>query len=177
MRRRFHVLNRKTHAWLAVVASVPIVVIASSGLLLQLKKQIAWVQPPELRGGGGETALSLPRILAICRTVPSAEVRDWADVRRIDVRPDRGILKVWTRNDSELQIDLATGAVLQAAHRRSDLIESIHDGSWFHPAVKFFVFLPTAAALLVLWATGWYMFLLPYRVRRRVRRARAETAG
>jgi uncharacterized iron-regulated membrane protein len=172
VRWRFHIANRKTHAWLAIVLSLPFLVIAGTGILLQLKKQLPWVQPRELRGAGGDPLLSLPRVLEICRSVPEAAVAGWADVRRIDVRPDRGILKVWTLNNREIQIDTATGAVLQVAVRRSDLIESIHDGSWFGTPVKFSIFLPTAAVLLILVLTGWYMFLLPYRVRRRVRKAR-----
>ena len=177
MRRRFHVLNRQTHSWLAVVLSLPFLIIASTGVLLQLKKQLPWVQPPERRGTEASPALSLPRILDICRTVPGTGVSSWDDIRRIDVRPDRGMLKVWTHSNWEIQLDTASGAVLQTAYRRSDLIESIHDGSWFSPAVKFTLFLPSAVVLLVLIATGWYMFLLPGRVRRRGRRVAPPVGG
>jgi hypothetical protein len=48
------------------------------------------------------------------------------------------------------------------AFRRSDLIESIHDGSFFHDSFKVWVFLPTGLILAVLWTTGAYLFLLPY---------------
>ena len=174
MRRRFHVVNRKLHAWGAVLLGTPLLVIAASGILLQLKKQVPWVQPAEMRGAGGEPTISFARVLEACRTVPAAQVSSWRDVRRIDVRPDRGMLKVWAQNGWEVQIDTATGVVLQAAYRRSDLIEAIHDGSWFHPWIKYGLFLPAGLTLLGLWITGWYMFLLPYRVRRRIRRAEAK---
>ncbi len=58
-------------------------------------------------------------------------VDGWDDVNRLDVRPGRGVVKVWLHNGYEVQVDLGTGAVLQTAYRRSDLIESIHDGSFF----------------------------------------------
>ena len=51
------------------------------------------------------------------------------------------------------------------AYRRSDLIESLHDGSWFHDRAKLWVFLPTAAVVLMLWGTGIYLFFLPLAVR------------
>ena len=51
------------------------------------------------------------------------------------------------------------------AYRRSDVIETIHDGSWFHDNVKLWIFLPTAVVVLGLWITGIYLFILPYGVR------------
>ena len=47
-----NVLNRKVHYWSSAVAAIPLLVIICSGLLLQAKKQSAWVQPPERRGMG-----------------------------------------------------------------------------------------------------------------------------
>ncbi len=47
-----HTLNRKFHYWAAALAALPVLVILCTGLLLQLKKQSAWVQPPEQRGVG-----------------------------------------------------------------------------------------------------------------------------
>ena len=41
----FNVLNRKVHYWAAAVIALPLIVIASTGSLLQLKKHWAWVQP------------------------------------------------------------------------------------------------------------------------------------
>ena len=41
------------------------------------------------------------------------------------------MVKVWLNNGWEIQVDLNNGTILQTAYRRSDLIESIHDGSFF----------------------------------------------
>jgi uncharacterized iron-regulated membrane protein len=64
--------------------------------------------------------------------------------------------------------------VLQTMVRRSDLIESLHDGSWFHDRAKLWIFFPVALALLGLWATGVYLWLLPALTRRR-RRERSHS--
>jgi uncharacterized iron-regulated membrane protein len=173
---KLSILSRKVHKWAAVLAAAPLLVIIGTGLLLQLKKHATWVQPPERRGSGQDLVLSLPRVLEICQSVPEAEVRTWADVYRIDVRPSRGMLKVTAANNWEVQIDTATGEVLQVAYRRSDVIEAIHDGSWFHDAAKLWVFLPAGATLLLLWVTGLYLFVLPYWVKWR-RPPRAAVAG
>jgi uncharacterized iron-regulated membrane protein len=160
------VWNRKLHRWGAIAVALPFILVISTGLLLQLKKQIPWVQPIEQRVASASPALSLPLILEIAATVPQAGISEWAHVDRIDVRPSKGMLKVVGKNRWELQLDVETGRVLQTAYRRSDLIESIHDGSFFHDKVKLFVFFPVALIVLALWITGVYLWLLPYMARR-----------
>lgn len=169
---KVHVLNRKIHYWLAAAVAVPAVVVFASGVLLQVKKQVAWVQPPEQRGSGQVPAVSFDAILTAVRGVTEAGVRDWADVDRLDVRPSKGLIKVTCQNGQEVQLDAATGAVLQVAVRRSDWIEAIHDGSWFHPLAKTWIFLPAALGLLTLWATGVWLFALPLWVKWKRRRAK-----
>jgi uncharacterized iron-regulated membrane protein len=129
------------------------------------------VQPRELRGSGTEPRISFDRVLETARGVPEAGIRSWDDVDRVDVRPSRGLLKVTSRTRWELQIDLETGALLQSAYRRSDLIESIHDGSFFHPWAKLGVFLPAGILLTVMLVTGLYLFWLPISVKARRRRS------
>ena len=108
---------------------------------------------------------------------PEAGIASWSDIERLDVRPSKGIVKVRAVSNWEVQIDTATGEVLQVAYRRSDLIESIHDGSWFHERAKLFVFLPAAVVLLGLWGSGVYLFLLPYLAKRRKRAAAVITCA
>ena len=160
-------LNRKLHRIGAVVSAAPVLVIVVTGLLLQLKKDADWIQPPTARGSGGPPAISFDAILAAASGVEEAAISTWDDVDRLDVRPAKGIVKVRANNRWEVQVDTATGAVVQSAYRRSDLIESIHDGSWFHARAKLWLFLPAAALLLSLWFTGMYLWLLPHLVRRR----------
>jgi uncharacterized iron-regulated membrane protein len=172
---KLQVLGRKTHYWLAISVALPALVIFATGVLLQVKKQVAWVQPRELRGTGTEPAIGFDSVLAVARAVPEAGVRDWSDIDRIDVRSSRGLLKVTTKARWELQIDTQTGALLQSAYRRSDLIESIHDGSFFHPWAKLGVFLPAGIVLLLMLVTGLYLFALPLWVKaRRARQRQAE---
>jgi uncharacterized iron-regulated membrane protein len=161
--------NRKVHYWISIAAALPLLIMAATGILLQVKKDFAWIQPAEKTGSGTEPAVTMARILEACRSVPEAGVREWKDIRRIDIRPARGIVKVTTSRNVEVQLDAATGEVLQSAYRRSDMIEQLHDGSWFHPLVKRGVFLPAGLALLALVATGLWLFVVPIRARRRAR--------
>ena len=170
----FRVLNRKVHYWIAFGAALPMLVMIGSGLLLQGKKQFAWVQPPEQRGTGTAPAIDLDGVLAALRSVPDMRVETWADVNRLDVRPGRGVVKAWLMNGYEVQIDLGTGRVLQTAYRRSDLIETIHDGSFFAGDwTKLGLFLPAGIVILFLWITGMWMWWVPFAAKRRVGKAKA----
>jgi uncharacterized iron-regulated membrane protein len=162
---------RKIHYWTSATVALPLVVVLVSGLFLQLKKQSNWVQPPTLRGGGGDPTVAFDRVLAAVSGVPEAAVSSWADIDRLDVRPDRGVIKIRARNRWEIQIDHRTAEVLQVAYRRSDLIEALHDGSFFHEYAKLGLFFPAGMGVAVLWCTGVYLFVLPINSRRRKRAA------
>lgn len=170
----WRVWNRKSHRWAAVLVALPLLLVIGTGILLQLKKEWAWVQPPTQRGQGNTPTVSLEAILDAARSRPEAGVGGWQDVDRLDVQPARGVAKVMARSRWEVQVDLQTGAVLQVAYRRSDVIESLHDGSWFHELAKLWVFLPAAVVTLGLWVTGVYLFVLPHAVRWSRDRANAK---
>ena len=170
----FNVLNRKIHYWAAFGAALPMIVMIGSGLLLQSKKHWAWVQPAEHRGTGTAPAIDLEGILAALRTVPEMNVTSWDDVNRLDVRPGRGVVKAWLMNGYEIQVDLGTGRVMQTAYRRSDLIETIHDGSFFGGDwTKLGLFLPSGIVVLLLWLSGMWMWWVPFSAKRakKVKRA------
>jgi uncharacterized iron-regulated membrane protein len=155
-------INRKTHYWLSVICAVPLLVVIITGLLLQVKKQVTWVQPPTQTGEKGLSPLSLAQIYEKTAAVPETAIAEWSDIDRIDYRPSKGVIKVVAKNRWEIQLDHVSGAVLQKAYRRSDWIESLHDGSFFGEGVKLGVFFPSGLALLLLWLTGMYLFLQPY---------------
>lgn len=165
-----NVANRKVHYWASFIIALPMLIMIGTGLLLQLKKQWTWVQPAELRGTGSSPAIDFDGILASVKSVPDLGVTSWADVNRLDVRMSRGLVKAWLNSGWEVQVDLGTGRVLQTAYRRSDLIESIHDGSFFAGDwTKLGVFLPTGLVVLLLWASGLWMFWVPFAAKRRRR--------
>lgn len=167
--------SRRLHRWGAVASALPLLIVICTGVLLLLKKQIDWIQPPERTASGGPPIVAFDDLLRAAAAAQGPAVDGWEDIDRIDVRIEDGVAKLLTHDRWELQVDTATGELLQAAIRRSDLIESLHDGSFFHPAAKLGVFLPSALLLLSLWTTGVYLWALPYIARtlraRRDRRA------
>ncbi len=147
-----------------------------AGLLLMLKKDVDWIQPPSQRGvSTGQPVISMERLLDAARSVEGAGIDRWVDLDRVDFKPGKGMVKFVSESGMEVQVDTHTGTVLQVARRRSDVIEALHDGSYFADWTKLGLFLPVGVALLVLWCTGLYLFFLPHVKRwqkRRKRRAR-----
>ena len=154
---------RQVHYWLSLAVFLPAGVMFIAGGFLMLKKEIEWIQPSTQRGVVEDTipAASWEQMLASARAHPEAGIAEWSDIDRIDLRVDRGVAKLRAKSGWEVQVDTATAEVLNVAYRRSDLIESIHDGSFFSDEVKLYLFLPTGILLVVMWGTGIYLFLLP----------------
>lgn len=166
--------SRKIHKWGSIIIAVPFLIVLISGLLLQVKKEFGWVQPPTMKGSSTELVLSFDDIISISSTVDEANIKTWEDVDRLDVRPDKGLIKVRGNNRWEIQLDSKTGDVLHVAFRRSELIESLHDGSWFHDSAKLWLFLPSAVIVTILWITGMYLFFVPYLQKRKNRNKRKK---
>jgi uncharacterized iron-regulated membrane protein len=175
-------LIRDIHHWGSPILMLPLGVIIIAGLFLMLKKDVDWIQPPTQRSAiavEGAPTTTLAELYEAAAAIPELEITSWDQFDRIDVRSDRGVVKFIAPNRWEAQIDMITLEVLSLDYRRSDLIEQIHDGSFFADWVKTFIFLPVGVVLLILWLTGIWMFFEPYvkryqRKRRREARAPAE---
>lgn len=160
---KLRILLRKIHHWGSIIVALPLMIMIGAGILLMLKKEVSWIQPPTQVGVSADVpVLSFETLFEAARSVEAAGLETWADLDRVDVKPGKGVIKFVGKNRWEVQIDTATGDVLQASYRRSDLIESIHDGSFFADRAKLYVFLPAGIVLFVLWGTGLYLFFLPH---------------
>ncbi|MGE3163931.1 MAG: PepSY domain-containing protein [Planctomycetota bacterium] len=161
------------HKWTGIILATMLLVTSVTGVLLIVKKDFAWLQPPTQRGaeGGLEDFLPLGRILEAAFAAGHPDLRTLADVDRVDFRPAQRVHKVTSRRGhTEIQVDAITGAILSVDWRASDLIEDIHDGSFFGSAFHGFGMPLVAVGLGFLVVTGIYLWLAPL-LRRRRRRA------
>ena len=170
---KFTILNRKVHYWGSIAITIPLLIVISSGILLLLKKDARWIQPASINGVSNAIPVTgFPELLNIAKSVKPALISNWTDIKRIDIQPGKGMAKIISINNYEIQIDTYNGKVLQVAYRRSDVIESLHDGTWFHENAKYLVSLPTGVILFVLLISGLILFVQPILVKAR-RKARA----
>lgn len=158
MSKPFSSLLRQIHFWGAIICLLPVLVMTVSGVLLLLKKDIEWIQPSSAASSVRVPTVNFDQVLHQLRSQPELEIDSWQDVQRLDVRPGKGIVKARSHNRWEVQLNLGTGEILKLAYRRSDIIESIHDGSFFHRYAKLGLFLPSALLLFVLSLTGAFLF-------------------
>lgn len=166
--------TRKLHRWGAVMTAIPMLLVILTGLLLQFKKQSAWIQPKTASGKSNQLGVSWAAILDATKSVDSANVDSWDDIDRLDVRPAKGVIKVRCNNRWEVQLDSSTGEILSSNYRRSDLIESLHDGSFFSDSVKLYVFSANGFILLGLWITGAWLWYLPFGAKRKKKKRLAN---
>ena len=90
------------------------------------------------------------------------------DIDRVDFRPGKRVFKVRSRkNYAEIQIDAVNGSVLSVGQRNSDLIESLHDGSFFGEYVYRFMMPVVAVTTIYLTLTGLYLWIVPA-IKRRI---------
>lgn len=98
-----------------------------------------------------------------------------AEVDRIDIRKDKGMVKfVFTEGFWGIQLDGATGKLLCIERRRADYIEKIHDGSildyYFNTSngeIKLVYTTIMGFALLVFTITGFWLWYGPKRMRQK----------
>ncbi|MDE8651189.1 PepSY domain-containing protein [Novosphingobium album (ex Liu et al. 2023)] len=151
---------RLVHHWTSLAVLLTGGLVAVTGVLLLLKKDVDWLQPPV--EAASRTGAAQVRVDALFNAASNAAPQplSWSEIDRIDVRPVDGIAKVITEDALEYQVDLHTLEVLNIDHRGADIVEKIHDGTFFASWVKYYLMLPSGIALLILWLTGVYLFFL-----------------
>lgn len=161
---------RVWHRILGVVLALFIIISASTGILLSLKKEIAILQPPTQKGIVTELKewKSLEELTKTAQDALAAEQPEiFTTVDRLDVRPSKGIVKVLFENGWwEVQIDGKNGEVLSVAKRHSDWIEALHDGSIVSDVFKLITMNLLGFGLLVMVLSGLWLWYGPKMFRR-----------
>ena len=169
---------RKVHRTTGALLFVFFFIIALSGLLLGWKKHSGdFILPKTYTGTSANLAEWLPidslhqRAILILRDSLGAELSP--EIDRIDIRPDKGTLKfVFAEHFWGLQLDGATGKLLNIDRRRSDFIEKVHDGSILdyylgtsNGILKLLYTSLMGVALLIFTITGFWLWYGPKRMR------------
>ena len=178
--RVFRKIHRTTGAFLFIFFFV----ISISGLLLGWKKNSGGIILPK-SAKGSSTVLNEWISLDSLKKNAFLVLKDSLgptfsnELDRIDIRPDKGIVKfVFTNHYQEIQLDGATGELLQINTRRSDFIEDVHDGSFLDfyfktegEPFKLFYTSVTGLALFVFTVTGFWLWYGPIAIRNQKKRS------
>jgi uncharacterized iron-regulated membrane protein len=173
-------ISRKIHRTTGAFLFVFFFITAITGLLLGWKKHSGGLLLPVSHKGKSTDAKDwLPihvlteRSHEIVRSQVSPDQS--LELDRIDVRPDKGMVKfVYIDDYLGVQLDLATGELLHIENRRSDLIENIHDGSYVdyllgtdNGQFKLAYTTIMGTALVTFTVTGFWLWFGPKQFRRR----------
>jgi uncharacterized iron-regulated membrane protein len=150
---------RKIHRVLSLIVVLPFLVMLLTGLILQLRQQLEFVQPsPVVMERMPERAL-----LSMDQVMEAAGVRA-ESVQRIIFRPQQFHLSLWLKDGRELQVHPQSGKILKAAPRYTNLLIQLHEGSYFSKWVQYLVFFPAGLGVVILTISG--LIIYPRRRRR-----------
>lgn len=173
-------ITRKIHRTTGALLFVFFFITAATGLLLGWKKHTGGViLPKSYQGKSTDPKDWLP--VSVLHDKAIKVVREQVDpnlsleLERIDLRPDKGMVKfVFIEDYWGVQLDLTTGELLHIERRRSDFIENIHDGSILDYVVdtsdeqiKVIYTTIMGTALLTFTITGFWLWMGPKQFRRR----------
>jgi PepSY-associated TM region len=179
-RRQANILKlfRKIHRTTGIMLFLFFFVLASTGLLLGWKKHSGGrILPKSYQGTSTDMKDWLPIDVLHRKAVQIAHRSISPDLslelERIDVRPDKGMVKfVFIEDYWGIQLDCATGELLHIERRRSDFIENIHDGSILDylfstsgEQIKLVYTSMMGLALLTFTITGFWLWVGPKRMR------------
>ncbi len=167
---------RKVHRITGALLFAFFFIVAITGLLLGWKKQTGLL-PKSEKGLSNNSKDWLPvdslQAKADVYLLDSISPNLSLKMDRIDIRPDKGMVKfVYADHYWGLQLDCTTGELLQIDKRASDFIEQIHDGSIIDHKITgkdFFKLIYTSimgVALLIFTITGFWLWYGPKRMRK-----------
>ena len=167
---------RKVHRITGALLFAFFFIVAITGLLLGWKKQTGLL-PKSEKGisNNSKDWLSIDSLQAKADAYLLDSVSPHLSVKmdRIDIRPDKGMVKfVYADHYWGLQLDCTTGELLQIDKRASDFIEQIHDGSIIDhkfTGKDIFKLIYTSImgiALLTFTITGFWLWYGPKRMRK-----------
>lgn len=120
---------RTWHKKAGLALFVVFAIVSLSGLLLAYKDVIG-LKPKTHNISLTSNWKSIEELLGSAQAIATDSLGLDATIDRIDIRPDKGVVKVlFTNHFTEIQLNGATAEVLSVETRADHFIERIHDGS------------------------------------------------
>lgn len=191
-KRRADILKfaRKIHRTTGAALFIFFFIVALSGLFLGWKKHSGGlVLADSHKGRSTDPKNWLPihelKEAAIKHARENISALISTEIDRIDVRPDKGMVKfIFVEGYWGVQVDCTTGELLHIERRYSDLIENIHDGSYLdrvfgtsYGQIKLIYTTVMGFALLTFTITGFWLWFGPKRFKKHSRESLSTSIG
>ena len=157
--------TRFLHRWIGFLASLFLAVISITGFFLAMKDRFSFMRPPVQEAVALERAMDIlpvAEVLDIAFAKGYPELNEIGDVDRVDYRPKDNVFKVVSNEGyREIQVDGVKGTIVSDAFRNDQLMEDIHDMSFFADLMHGYLLPTVALALTFLSLTGIGIFFTP----------------
>ena len=162
---------RKIHRYMGATLFFLFLVIAVTGLTLGWKKNSAEFIMPATKRGSSTTLKDWIAIDSLLQIATKSVDNSKVEIDRLDIRPEKGVVKVIFTDYTEIQLDGVTGDVLSEGIRHSDWIEHLHDGSIFDDLlgttfIKLVFTSLSGISLLLFTITGFWLWYGPKAMRK-----------
>ncbi len=142
---------RKNHGYVALIITLPLLVIALTGVILQLRDRFEFIQPAPVKT---ELAPDIP--LLTLEAIAAKFENEGPE--QIIYKPAKGTLVVRLRDDVEAHLHPQTGEVLKRAVRRTNFLIELHQGSWMGKFGQYVLHFTTGLGLLFLVVSGLVIY-------------------
>lgn len=170
--------SRALHRWIGLIASLFLIFIAFTGIMLSLKERVDWIRPFNERGAEFASLADVISVEVAAESALSAGMQHLSsveDIGRFEFHVNRNLYKIHSRDGyDEVQICAVTGDVLRTGVRRDQMFEDWHDLSAFGQIWYDYLLPLIGVALIGLGASGIYMFFVPVFRRIQFRREQAR---
>ena len=161
---------RKYHRWFGLSLAFFLFISATTGILLALKKESDFIQPPTSKGVSKDlsTWKSIEELGDIAKKAFYAAHPEYEEntIDRMDIRPSKGIVKVLFESGWwEVQVDGTSGEIKSISRRHSDWIEALHDGSIVANWFKLLTMNYLGWGVLIMIITGIWLWYGPKQIR------------
>jgi uncharacterized iron-regulated membrane protein len=145
---------RKYHRVVALIFTLPLILVGITGLVLQLRNQLEVIQPKAISAelSTDTNFITLEKIL---------QSHDGEQIDQIIYKPGKKNLSIRMKDGMEVQIHPQSGEVLKKAMRMTNVLIDFHQGTWLGSIGQYFIHFPAGLAFVFLIISG--IMIYPFR--------------
>ena len=141
------------HIILGAICSLPLLLTVVTGIFLILRSHTTYMQPKAMKLAPLDSFETLinPGSAAKVAQIPEGEINSMI------YKPKKGIIQVRTNDGFEYHLNAKNGQIINSGPKRTSFFIRLHEGSYFGPKVRDYVFFPSAVIFLISLLTGIYL--------------------
>ena len=149
---------REWHRWVSAAIFIPLALTTLTGVFLLHRSKLDFIRPkrPAVQRVEIKNVATISKVVSqTMKTFPDLSIHEIAQIRYL---PTKGYFLVKTKKSHELILHGESLEVLSKGLERTSLLVRLHEGTFFAPWVRDFVFFPSALGMVFLLFSGIILF-------------------